>query len=172
MVTVQAADAAPSSSVQEAAPKSSVRGPPGRRAPLDKAIAHYHSRIPPSTLRRWHENIREFCMQASVSGVIKTGSGCTGCDIFSHVVTHVTEYWRSNFALPQLGEVQNVLCSEIHEEKNNSSMQSSTSLCWCRTSANSTMRRCRTWHLMAMVWSSCPTLACMGQASVVQTCPR
>ena len=117
MVTVQAADAAPSSSVQEAAPKSSVRGPPGRRAPLDKAIAHYHSRIPLSTLRRWHENIREFCMQASVSGVIKTGSGCTGCDIFSHVVTHVTEYWRSNFVLPQLGEVQNVLCSEIHEEK-------------------------------------------------------
>ena len=114
---MQAADAAPSSSVQEAAPKSSARKPPGRMAPLDKAIEHYHSRIPPSSLRRWHENIREFCMQASVSGVITTGSGCAGCDIFSHVVTHVTEYWRSNFVLPQLGKVQNVLCSEIHEDK-------------------------------------------------------
>ena len=84
--------------------------------PLVRAIGHYYSKIPPSTLRRWHDQLQQFCVAVTNDSVVTVGSGCTGCDIFAHVIGLIVQHWRSNFD-SQIGALQFVLHCEKHPEK-------------------------------------------------------
>ena len=77
--------------------KDDVFSPP-EGIPLDRAIKHDHSKIPPSTLRRWHAHMKSFSKAGNVASEVAVGTRCTGCGIFTHVLLKLVEFLTASFA--------------------------------------------------------------------------